>query len=90
MTKISKLMIFYFSGTGNAKQIALWVTECAKERGINSQLSNISTVDSVETFDSETTIIIISPIHGFSYPKITFDFIKKLPKGNNPVFLKQH
>ncbi|GHT63108.1 (4Fe-4S)-binding protein [Bacteroidia bacterium] len=80
-------MIFYFSGTGNAKQIALWITEYAKERGINSQLCNISTVDSLEMFDSETSIIIISPIHGFSYPKITFDFIKKLPKGNNQVVL---
>ena len=87
MTRFSKLIIFYFSGTGNAKQIALWVTECAKERGIDSQLYNISTVDSLEMFDSETAIVIISPIHGFSYPKITFDFIKKLPKGNNQVIL---
>ena len=87
MTGISKLMIFYFSGTGNAKQIALWVIECAKERGIDSQLCNISTVDSLEMFDSETAIVILSPIHGFSYPKIIFDFIKKLPKGNNRVIL---
>jgi Pyruvate/2-oxoacid:ferredoxin oxidoreductase delta subunit/flavodoxin len=87
MTGISKLMIFYFSGTGNAKQIALWVSECAKARGIGSQLCNISTVSSVEMFDVETAIVIISPIHGFSYPKIIFDFIKKLPKGNNRVIL---
>ena len=80
-------MIFYFSGTGNAKQIALWVTECAKEKGIDVQLCNIATTDLIEMFNSETTIIIISPIHGFSYPKITFDFIKKLPKGNNQVIL---
>ncbi|GHT47576.1 hypothetical protein FACS189440_08470 [Bacteroidia bacterium] len=42
---------------------------------------------SLEMFDIETTIVIVSPIHGFSYPKITFDFIKKLPKGNNQVVL---
>jgi len=80
-------MIYYFSWTGNARQIALWFSECAKERGIDSQLCNISTVNALETFNSETTIIIISPIHGFSYPKITFDFIKKFPKGQNRVFL---
>jgi Pyruvate/2-oxoacid:ferredoxin oxidoreductase delta subunit/flavodoxin len=87
MTGISKLKIFYFSGTGNAKQIALWVSEYAKERGIDSQLCDIATVDLPDAFDSETTIVIISPIHGFSYPKITFDFIKKLPKENNQVVL---
>jgi len=87
MTKISKLKIFYFSGTGNAKQIALWVAECAEEKGIVSEICNISTVKSLEIFDKEATIVIISPIHGFSYPKITFDFIKKMPKGNNQVVL---
>ena len=87
MTGINKLMIFYFSGTGNAKQIALWVSECAKERDIDSQLCNIAAVDSVEKFDYETVIVIISPIHGFSYPKIILDFIKKIPKGNNQVVL---
>jgi len=87
MTEISKLKIFYFSGTGNAKQIALWVAECAEEKGIVSEICNISTVKSLEIFDTEATIVIISPIHGFSYPKITFDFIKKLPKGNNQVVL---
>ena len=87
MTRINKLIIFYFSGTGNARQIALWVSECAKEKGIGSQLYNISTVDLLEMVDTETAIVIISPIHGFSYPKITFDFIRKLPKGDNQVIL---
>jgi Pyruvate/2-oxoacid:ferredoxin oxidoreductase delta subunit/flavodoxin len=87
MTAFSKLQINYFSGTGNAKQIALWVAECAAERGINSQVCNIATVDSHEMVDPETAIVIISPIHGFSYPKITFDFINKLPKANNRVVL---
>ena len=87
MTRFSKLIVFYFSGTGNAKQIALWVSECAEGRGIDSQLCNISTLDSLEMLDSETAIVIISPIHGFSYPKITFDFIKKLPKGHNRLIL---
>ena len=88
MAKISKLMIYYFSGTGNAKQIAWWVAENAREKGIDVRLCNISTVDvPEETFDLETVLVIISPIHGFSYPQITFDFIRRLPKGRNRVVL---
>ncbi|MDL2314793.1 EFR1 family ferrodoxin [Bacteroidales bacterium OttesenSCG-928-C19] len=87
MTEISKLKIFYFSGTGNAKQIALWTSECAEEKGVASEICNISNIKSLEVFNTKTTIIIISPVHGFFYPKITFDFIRKLPKGNNQVVL---
>lgn len=31
--------------------------------------------------------MIISPIHGFNFPKITLDFIQHFPKGNNRVVL---
>jgi ferredoxin len=31
--------------------------------------------------------MIISPIHGFNYPKITLDFIRHFPKGNNQILL---
>ncbi|MDR1759160.1 MAG: hypothetical protein LBR60_01385 [Fibrobacter sp.] len=41
----------------------------------------------MEKFDSDTTVAIISPVHGFSYPKITFDFIRNLPRGDNRVVL---
>lgn len=87
MLRINKLTIFYFSGTGNAKKIASWAAEFARVRGVDSFIYNIETIDSIASFDPETTIVIISPIHGFSYPKITFDFIKKIPKGNNRVVL---
>ncbi len=35
----------------------------------------------------DTLILIISPVHGFNYPKITLDFINNLPRGTNPVVL---
>lgn len=33
MNTIKKVSIFYFSGTGNAKQIALWISEFAEKKG---------------------------------------------------------
>ncbi|GHT02254.1 (4Fe-4S)-binding protein [Bacteroidia bacterium] len=87
MKKVSKLAIFYFSGTGNAKQIALWFSEYAGKQGIDCRLCSISTADPITTIHSDTLIIFISPVHGFNYPKITLDFIRRFPKGNNRVVL---
>jgi flavodoxin len=42
MNKWRIVNIFYFSGTGNAKQIALWCSEMAIEKGIDCQLFNMA------------------------------------------------
>ena len=86
--KMSGLKIFYFSGTGNARQVALWFSEIAANRGIDVQTFNIGKIDrdKIEISPDET-IIIISSIHGFSYPHITVKFIEHFPKGNNRVVL---
>jgi len=82
------LKIFYFSGTGNAKQVALWFSEMAIQRGIDCQFYNIADTDSLQdVINSEDVIMIISPIHGFNYPKITLDFIRRFPNGKNRVIL---
>ena len=39
--QFKKLVIHYFSGTGNAKQAAKWVIEDAKKKGIETHLVNI-------------------------------------------------
>lgn len=84
-----KIIIYYFSGTGNAKQIALWAAEFAYEKDIDCQVLNIADIDSysLDSIDSETLLAIISPIHGFNFPKITLDFIRCFPKGNNQFLL---
>lgn len=89
MNSLRKIAIFYFSGTGNAKQIALWFSEFAATKEIQCQLQDISTTD-VRTLtppEADTLLMIISPIHGFNYPKITLDFIRRFPKGKNKVIL---
>lgn len=89
MIAYKKTYIFYFSGTGNSKQIAKWVSEFAETKSIDCQLFDISKIDisQLEPLDSSAVIIIISPIHGFNYPKITLDFIRRFPLGNNKVVL---
>lgn len=86
---MKKISIFFFSGTGNAKRIALWIYELAKEKNIECHLNNIATQqsDQFENTDKGNLLIFISPIHGFNYPKITLDFIRHFPKGNNHVIL---
>ena len=86
---MTSIKFFYFSGTGNAKQIALWFSELAVEKNIDCQLFDIAKTE-VKTLDcvnSQDLIIFISPIHGFNYPKIALDFIRRFPKGKNRVVL---
>ena len=89
MANITNVVVFYFSGTGNAKRIALWLSEFAAQKNIDCHLYNIAKTDkaSIPSFTADTLLIIISPIHGFNYPKITLDFIQHFPKGTNRVVL---
>lgn len=89
MSDIKKMSIFYFSGTGNAKQIALWFSGVGVKRGLDCKIYNIAKTDpkNIEAFDTGTLIIFISPIHGFNFPKITLNFIERFPKGKDNIVL---
>jgi len=89
MSKEQKVAIFWFSGTGNAAQIACWFHEQAKRKGLDCKLVNIAGCDwkDISALLDSALILIISPIHGFNFPKITLDFIRRFPKGTNPVVL---
>jgi ferredoxin len=86
---IKKISIFFFSGTGNAKRVALWLHESAVENGIECHINNIvhCRFNQPKSIEKDTLIIFISPIHGFNYPKITLDFIRRFPSGENRVLL---
>lgn len=89
MNNIKKAVVFYFSGTGNAKRIALWFAEFAARKGIDCQIYDIAGCDigNIAAFIENALILIISPTHGFNFPKITLDFIRHFPKGENRVVL---
>lgn len=89
MNAIQDILIFYFSGTGNSKRIALWFSEFATDKGIACDIIDISDVnsDSLRKIKPNSLIVIISPVHGFNFPKITLDFIRAFPKGRNRIVL---
>ena len=80
--KYDQLIIYYFSGTGNARNAAQWIINVAEERGIKTHLINI---DRFKTIDipalTDTTLIgFCTPTHGFNLPPIMLKFIRKFPK----------
>ncbi len=89
MSEFKELVIFYFSGTGNAKQVALWCSHFAPDYNIVPKILDISKTDRsvYNTLPSDSLIIIISPVHGFNFPKITLDFIRRFPEGKNKIVL---
>ena len=87
--KCSKIIIYYFSGTGNSKNVARWISETAKEKGFECDLIDISLINRRNIIKpaSGAFIIFVSPIHGFNYPPIMTHFIARFPKGDNQVAL---
>lgn len=85
---MKELLIFYFSGTGNARQVAEWIKEEVTEKGVKCSLHDITRLDMNEvTIDRDALIGLISPVHGFNYPPIMLNFISRFPHGHNRVFL---
>jgi ferredoxin len=84
-----KLIIYYFSGTGNSKNVAIWMSQVAEAKYIESQLIDIAQIErlSVQPPEPDSLLVIISPIHGFNYPPIVLNFLWHFPKGKNKVVL---
>lgn len=89
MSLYRKIRIYYFSGTGNSRRIALWIRGFAVSEDVECEILDIANANLEKTkiLDSDVLIIFISPIHGFNYPQITIDFVRHFPKGANRVVL---
>lgn len=84
------LIIYYFTGTGNALKCSEWIIENAKSKGIKTHLIAIDRMEKIEVPQTEgkTLIGIASPTHGFNLPYTVLKFIFKLPKiENSSIFL---
>lgn len=85
---MKELLIFYFSGTGNARQVAEWIKEEVMEKGIKCSLHDITRLDmDALTIDPDAHLGLISPVHGFNYPPIMLSFISRFSHGHNKVIL---
>jgi ferredoxin len=90
MSSTNQLIIYYFSGTGNAKHVSTWVSEVAQIKQIPTQLIDISKINRkhIPTPPAEALIGFCSPTHGFNYPPVMMHFIFRFPKSSrNKVFL---
>ncbi|OFX66930.1 MAG: hypothetical protein A2X12_09960 [Bacteroidetes bacterium GWE2_29_8] len=87
--QIKSIIIYYFSGTGNSKNVALWVSNVALKHNIPTQIINITNANRalVEPPASDALIVFASPVHGFNYPPIMLHFIMRFPKGKNNILL---
>lgn len=83
--KYDSLFIYYFSGTGNAKNAALWIAKVAEEKGLNTQIINIDRFERIgpPKFVGKALIGFCSPTHGFNVPPIVLKFLRKFPRVKN-------
>ncbi len=79
--KYNQLIVYYFSGTGNARHCAEWICETADKAGIKSTMIDISKteVGSIDPPSAGTLVGFCSPTHGFHFPQITRNFIRRFP-----------
>lgn len=84
------LVIYFFSGTGNAKTAAHWIAHNAEERDVRNEIIRIEkdTPVPVKAFDENTLVGFCFPTHGFNTPPIVIDFLRRFPKSpNTKIFL---
>lgn len=83
--------IFYFSGTGNAKNVARWIKGEFESNDVDVNLQDISELEKRERVDipDGNALGFISPTHGFNFPPIMFHFLLRLSrtKHKNKVFI---
>ncbi len=89
MSPFQNITIYYFSGTGNSKNVAKWFSEVASKQEIPCELVNISEVDRLHITppSANSLVVFASPVHGFNYPPVMLHFIARFPKGKNKVLL---
>lgn len=89
MNVYPKLSVYYFSGTGNSENVAKWLAESARERAMEVSLVNIGKTDRLHIAQPapDTLVAFVSPIHGFNYPPVMLNFLRRFPKGKNKVLL---
>ena len=83
------LIIYYFTGTGNALAAANWIAKVAIKKNINVEIQKITPSLQVQKLNiSDNTLIgFCYPTHGFNAPPIVIDFLLRFPKLKNKVFL---
>ncbi|MFC1490571.1 EFR1 family ferrodoxin [Candidatus Latescibacterota bacterium] len=83
MEKYNKIIMYYFTGTGNALKAGRWICEEAEKRNIEVRMRAIQNnyIVNPDEIDSKTLIGFLSPTHGFNIAPAMLKFIMKFPAG---------
>jgi len=89
MLHYNNIVIYFFSGTGNSKNVAKWLEEYATSEKISTTVIDIAKTErhNIQPPPEGALLIFISPIHGFNYPPIMLNFIANFPRGKNKIVL---
>jgi ferredoxin len=89
VSRYANLVIYYFSGTGNALKAATWIAEQARASGMTVHVLSIERAEPVPPLEGETLVGFCYPTHGFFAPWLVAKFLwafRALP-GSNVFFL---
>jgi ferredoxin len=84
------LRMFYFSGTGNARNVARWMAEAWRAHGQTVEELDLTKVEaSALRIDPNDEIGLASATHGFNFPPVTLAFLFAFPRAprRNRVFI---
>ena len=78
------IILYYFSGTGNAKFAAEKFRNEAEKKNTKTSIINIAKTKIINLPESGKTLIgFFSPTHGFNFPPIVLNFMLSFPKRKN-------
>lgn len=74
------LRMFYFTGTGNARNVAHWVARVFLEGGRDVEVVDLARAPRPDPLGPGDELGLASPTHGFNFPPITLAFLLGLPR----------
>lgn len=78
------LRMFYFSGTGNARNVAHWMASAWQSRNREAETIDLARVEAhAICLDPGDEVGIASPTHGFNFPPVTLRFLFAFPRAPN-------
>ncbi len=76
-----KLLLYYFSGTGNSRRLAEVVCARFEEAGLTVRVKNIEENVLAEEHSDYSGHGFVFPVHAFGIPRVVTRFMKALPPG---------
>ncbi len=88
---VKKIILFYFSGTGNTKWVCTQLKNELQSRGCELEMramENQAGIQDLISIDKKAMLGIAYPVHSFDAPALVYRFIRSLPRyENRKVFL---